>query len=192
MTSILIDDDLLLRTYKPEDAPELFRCINESRAHLRPFLNWVDATTKTEHSLQFIQAAIAQQAAGEAMALGIFLQEERQLIGGIGMHHWNHELKLAQVGYWIAHNCQGQGLMYRSAVRFLDFLFRKVGMNKIEMHIVPHNTRSLLLAGRLGAQTEGCIRQSLKVGGKLEDVIVTGILRSEWDAMHHPVGRSTT
>ncbi len=189
MTSILIDDDLLLRSYKPEDGPELFRCINESRAHLRPFLNWVDSTTKAEHSLQFIQMAIAQQATGEAMALGIFLREERRLIGGIGMHRWDHDLKLAQIGYWIDQAYEGRGLMYRSAVRFLDFLFRKVGMNKVEMHIVPHNARSLVLAKRLGAQTEGCIRQSLRVGGKLEDVIVTGILRSEWESLHPPAIR---
>ena len=184
MTSILIDDDLLLRTYKPEDAPELFRCVNESRVHLRPWLNWVDATTKTDHSLQFIQAAIAQQAAGEAMALGIFLQQERRLIGGIGMHHWNHDLKLAQVGYWLTRDCEGRGLMHRSALRFIDFLFRKVGLNKVEMHIVHYNTRSLVLAERLGAKTEGCIRQSLKVAGKLEDIIITGILREEWEALH--------
>ena len=184
LTSILIDDDLLLRSYKPEDAPELFRCVNESRAHLRPFLNWVDTTTRTEHSLQFIQSAIAQQATGEEMALGIFLQQERQLIGGIGMHNWNHDLKRAQVGYWIAKEYEGKGLMYRSAVRFLDFLFHKVGLNKAEMHIVPYNTRSLALAERLGAKTEGRIRQSVKVAGKLEDVIVTGILRHEWDALH--------
>ncbi len=183
MTSILIDDDLLLRSYKPEDAPELFRCINESRTHLRPYLNWVDGTTKMEHSLQFIQTAIAQQATGEAMALGIFLQEGRQLIGGIGMHHWNHDLKRAQVGYWIARECEGRGLMYRSAHRFLDFLFRKVGLNKVEMHIVPYNKRSLVLATRLGAKQEGCIRQSLRVAGKLEDVIVAGILRSEWETL---------
>jgi ribosomal-protein-serine acetyltransferase len=184
LTSILIDNDLLLRSYKPEDAPELFRCINESRAHLRPYLGWVDATTKPEHSLQFIQSAIAQQAVGEAMALGIFLQQERQLIGGIGMHNWSHELKRAQVGYWISKEAEGRGFMHRSAVRFLDFLFRKVGLNKVEMHVVPHNKRSLELAVRLGAKTEGCIRQSLKIGGRLEDVLVMGILRSEWETLH--------
>jgi ribosomal-protein-serine acetyltransferase len=184
LTCILIDDDLLLRSYKPEDAPELFRCINDSRAHLRPYLNWVDATTRTEHSLQFIQSAIAQQASGEGMALGIFLQQERHLIGGIGMHNWNHDLKRAQVGYWISKECEGRRLMYRSAVRFLDFLFRKIGLNKAEMHIVAHNARSLVLAERLGAKTEGCIRQSLRVAGKLEDVIITGILRHEWELLH--------
>ena len=184
MTSILIDDDLLLRSYKPEDAGDLFRCINESREHLRQFLPWVDGTTRPEHSVHFIQTAITQQALGEALALGVFLQQSRQLIGGIGMQHWNQDVKRAQVGYWIAKPHEGRGLMQRSAERFLDFLFRKMGLNKIEMHIAAHNTRSLQLATRLGAQQEGVLRQSTRLAGKLEDVVVTGILRSEWEAMH--------
>lgn len=184
MTSILIDDDLLLRSYKSEDAPDLFRCINESRTHLRTFLNWVDATTKTEHSLQFIQMVLLQQAVGEGMAMGIFLQQERKLVGGIGLHHWNQDLKRAQVGYWISKECEGKGLMYRSVERFIDFLFRKLGLNKVEMHVVPQNSRSLKLTERLGARVEGCIRQSVLLSGSPSDVIVTGILRSEWDVLH--------
>ena len=179
MTSILIDDDLLLRSYRPEDAPELFRVVQESREHLRPFLNWVDGTTKPEHSLQFIQNAQVQQNAQQALPLGIFLNQ-RELIGGIGLHSWDHSLARGQMGYWIAGPHEGAGLMSRSAVRFIDFLFKRLDLNKLEMHIVPHNTRSLALAARLGAVNEGTIRQSIKVNGLLEDVIVTGILKSEW------------
>ena len=184
MTSILINDDLLLRSYKPEDAPELFRCVDGSRAHLRPFLNWVDHTTRVEHSLQFIQMSIAQQAAGEGMALGIYLQQERKLIGGIGMHQYNRDQKRAQIGYWMSDKFCGKGLMSRSAERFVDFLFRKVDLNKIEIHSLPENTRSLALAQRLGARQEGHIRQSYLRFGKLEDIIITGILRQEWEELH--------
>jgi ribosomal-protein-serine acetyltransferase len=184
LTSILIDDDLLLRSYKPEDAPELFRCISQSREHLRTYLAWVDGTTRQEHSLQFIQDAIAQQVSGQGLALGIFLQQDRKLIGGIGMHKWNHDLKLAHVGYWIIKEYEGKGLMHRSAIRFLDFLFHKIGLNKVEMHIAPPNNRSIALAQHLGAKTEGVIRQSLRLGGRLEDVVITGILYTEWDKMH--------
>jgi ribosomal-protein-serine acetyltransferase len=114
------------------------------------------------------------------MALGIFLQPERVLIGGIGMHHWNQDQKRAQIGYWIAKDFAGRGLMSRSAERFVDFLFRKVGLNKVEIHSLPHNKRSLDLANRLGAKFEGRIRQSyLASSGQLEDTVITGILRSE-------------
>jgi ribosomal-protein-serine acetyltransferase len=192
LTSILIDDDLLLRTYKPEDAAELFRCVDRSREHLRPFLNWVDLTTRAEHSLHFIQTSIAQQNAGEAMAMGIFLQQEHLLVGGIGMHHWHQDQRRAQIGYWISKEYAGRGLMARSAERFVDFLFRKVGLNKVEIHSLPHNVRSLALAQRLGAKVEGRIRQSYLSQGKLEDIVILGILRSEWEALHGPIGKGSS
>lgn len=184
MISILIDDDLLLRSYKPEDAADLFRCVDRSRQHLRPFLNWVDQTTQVEHSLQFIQMSLAQQNAGEGLALGIFLQQEPRLIGGIGLHHWHQAEQRAQIGYWIAKEFEGRGLMTRSARRLVEFAFRKLGLNKVEIHCLARNTRSLALARRLGFQTEGCIRQSYRsVAGALEDVIISGMLRQEWEAL---------
>lgn len=181
MISILIDDDLLLRSYKPEDAPELFRCVDASREHLRPFLNWVDNTTRIEHSLQFIQMATTQLTNAEGFALGIYLQENRTLIGGIGMHNYMPEQGRAQIGYWIAKGHEGRGLMLRSAQRFIDFLFQRLQLNKIEIHCLPQNTRSLELARRLGAIEEGRIRQSYLRNGQLEDIVVTGILRQEWE-----------
>lgn len=182
MISILIDDDLLLRSYKPEDAAELFRCVDHSREHLRHFLNWVDHTTKVEHSLQFIQMAQSQLGRDEGVALGIYLQESRALIGGIGMHNYNAEQGRAQIGYWIAKEHEGRGLMLRCAQRFIDFLFQRLQLNKIEIHFLPENTRSLGLARRLGAVVEGRIRQSYLRNGSLEDIIITGILKAEWEA----------
>ncbi len=171
-----------MRSYKPEDASELFHCIDSSREHLRPFLNWVDHTTKVEHSLQFIQMAQAQLNSGDGLALGIYLQESRILIGGIGMHNYLPEQGRAQIGYWIAKPYEGRGLMLRSTHRFIDFLFQKLQLNKIEIHCLPQNTRSLELASRLGAVEEGRIRMSYLRNGQLEDIVVTGILKSEWEA----------
>ncbi len=182
MISILIDDDLLLRSYKVEDAAELFACVDGSRDHLQPFLNWVDQTTKPEHSLQFIQMSQAQINTGDGLALGIYLQERRVLIGTIGMHNYNVEQGRAQIGYWLAKPYEGQGYMLRCAQRFIDFLFRKLQLNKVEIHCLPQNTRSLELAKRLGAIEEGRIRKSYLRNGELEDMVVTGILRSEWEA----------
>lgn len=178
MVSILIDDKLLLRSFQPEDAPALFNTVNESRRHLRPWLRWVDATTKQEHILQFIQRTIVQLHNQEALELGIFY--DRQIIGGIGMHAWDHFLKKAQLGYWIKEEYQGKGIVYKSLMYFIDFLFEKPGLNKIEIHFMPGNERSRKLAERVGCKVEGLIRQSYFMNGKLEDLIITGLLKSEW------------
>ena len=180
MVSILIDDDILLRTLEPEDAPLLFKAINASRIHLRPWLNWVDRTQRPEHSLQFIQQSQQQMHQQEALALGIF--HGQQIIGGMGMHGWDHNLKKAQIGYWICKDWEGKGIISRCAERFLDFLFEKLSLNKVELHFMVQNSRSAAVAQRLGARIEGVIRQSLWNNGMLTDVVITGILKEEWEA----------
>ncbi|RYD55315.1 MAG: N-acetyltransferase [Sphingobacteriales bacterium] len=178
MVSILIDDNLLLRSFQPDDATELFRAVDESRTHLRPWLRWVDATTKQEHIQQFIHRTLQQLHNQEALELG--LVHNRRIIGGIGMHEWDHMLKKAQLGYWVRKEYEGQGVVNRALVRFIDFLFAKPGLNKIEIHFMPTNTRSAAVANRLGFKIEGVIRQSYFFNGRLEDLVITGLLKDEW------------
>jgi ribosomal-protein-serine acetyltransferase len=178
VVSILIDNNLLLRSYHVEDARDLFQAVNESRAHLRPWLIWVDSTTKQEHSLQFIQMSLQQQHSQEALALGIFYN--RKIIGGIGMHHWDHVLEKAYLGYWISKEYEGQGIVNKCLERFIDFIFDKVGLNKLEIHFIPSNKRSACVAERLGFKVEGVLRDSYVVNGVFTDIVITGLLKKEW------------
>lgn len=178
MVSILIDDNLLLRSFQPDDAPALFKAVDESRVHLRPWLRWVDATTKQEHIQQFIARTQQQQHNQEALELGIFMN--RKIIGGIGMHEWDHMLKKAQLGYWVKKEYEGQGLVMKCLGRLIDFLFEKPGLNKIEIHYMPSNMRSGAVAERLGFKIEGVIRQSYFFNGRLEDLVIAGLLKPEW------------
>lgn len=181
MVSILIDDDLLLRSYQLEDAPELFKAVDNSRAHLRKWLAWVDSTTRPEHSQQFIQQSLTAQNKQEALALGIFYKQE--LIGGIGMHAWDHHLKKAQIGYWIKKEFEGKGIVSSCLVRFVDFLFDKVGLNKIEVQFLTDNTRSAQVAERLGCTIEGVIRDGAILNGQFRDIVLSGLLKNEWQGL---------
>jgi ribosomal-protein-serine acetyltransferase len=180
MVSIPVADGLLLRSYEPADATELFHAISESRVHLRKWLMWVDQTTKPEYCQQFIAQAQQQMHDQEGMALGIF--EGDKIIGGIGMHHWEHVTKKAQIGYWISGQYEGKGIIHKSLSLFIGFLFNNVGLNKIEIHYDPANKRSAAVAKKLGFATEGYLRQSVLRNGRLEDMIVTGLLKSEWQS----------
>lgn len=178
MVSIIVDDNLLLRSYQPSDAEELFACVNNSREHLRPWLPWVDMTTKPEHSLQYIQQSIVHQKNQEGIALGIVL--DGKIIGGVGMHNWDHHLKKAQLGYWIAKDFEGKGILSECLKRFIDFLFVNVGLNKVEIHFMVSNKRSAALAERIGCKVEGIIRQNYILNGTYHDLVVTGLLKTEW------------
>ena len=179
MVTIPVNSQLTLRTYIVGDAEALFAVVNAERHHLARWLDWVKATTKPEHSLQFIKQATHELETQEALPMGIFYNG--QIIGGVGMHHWDHGLKKAQIGYWIAERYEGKGIMATCLKSFIDFLFMRVGLNKVEIDFIPANKRSAKLADRLGARVEGILRQSYLHNGIAEDLVVTGLLKSEWD-----------
>lgn len=184
MVSILVDRDIQLRSFTLDDAPALFETIEASRSFLRPWMKWVDHTTKVEELTQFIQKAQTRLHQQIGLELGIF--RHQQILGGMGMHNWDHETKKAQIGYWLCPSCEGQGLAYCCGIRFLQFLFEKPGLNKIEIHFMARNHRSAALAKRLGFQVEGLIRQSYLIHGRLEDIVITGLLKSEWNPQQFP------
>ena len=167
-----------MRSYEADDAPALFAAVNASRAHLGQWLEWVSHTTKVEHSLRYIQDAIHNAKMQQSVSLGIFY--DGKIIGGVGMHQWNHVVKKAQIGYWIIKEYEGKGIINECLQCFAQFLFEKAGLNKIEIHFSVANSRSGKVAERLGGKIEGVIRQSAMRNGVPEDVAVAGILKSEW------------
>lgn len=176
--TIRIDEHLLLRTFQPYDAQELFDCVQANRAHLREFLPWVNTTLRPQHSLEYIQQTLVQATAQQGIALAILLDD--RIIGSIGLHDWNHYLKKVQIGYWLSKEQEGKGIMLRVATAFISRIFEQLSLNKVEIHFLPYNTRSGELTRRLGAKVEGVLRDSILINGAFEDVVVTGILRKEW------------
>jgi ribosomal-protein-serine acetyltransferase len=178
--TISVNNDIVLRNYTEEDAAELFATVNENRAHLRPWLIWVDGTQKEEHSLEYIRAARQEQYDQQSVAFGIFKQGT--LIGGLGMHQWDQRLRKAQVGYWLVKSEEGKGILSLCARVFLDYLFDQLQLNKIELHYLPGNVRSGAVAARLGFTVEGVLRDSFLMNGALHDLVIAGLLKKERQA----------
>ncbi len=172
-----VRDNIVLRKYEESDAPELFSVIADNRTRLRSYLTWVDTTLKEENSLEFIRSAHQSQHEQKGIAFGIF--KEGKLIGGIGMHQWNHTLRRAEIGYWIARAEEGKGIMFDAATVFVNFLFEQLNLNKIEVQFKTENHRSADLAKRLNFKIEGVLRDSLLMHGAFHDIVIAGLLRKE-------------
>lgn len=178
MLSLTVNENILLRTYLEDDASEHFTIVNANRKHLRQWLRWVDAHTKEVNSLDYIRYTHIQQDSQQALMLGVF--ENEKLIGEVGMHLWEHDLKKTQIGYWIIASHEGKGIIRACLNRFFNYIFESLSMNKLEIRFVPSNIRSAKLAERIGCKIEGVLRDSYLINGRLEDLVVTGILRKEW------------
>jgi ribosomal-protein-serine acetyltransferase len=172
-----VRENLILRNHTESDATALFSVVNANRSHLRNFITWVDQTLKEEDSLEFIRVAQQQRNEQRGMSLGIFREE--QLIGGIGMHQWDHTLRKAEIGYWLAKEEEGGGIMFDCARIFIAFLFEQLDLNKIEIRFRKENQKSARLAERLNFKVEGILRDALLMNGAFHDMVITGLLRKE-------------
>jgi len=178
MISILVDDDLMMRSWTAEDAPALFRAVDAARAHLEPWLDAIVQTRKPEDTATFIQTTLDAAARGEGIYLGIFFQQ--QVIGSASLRHHDARLARAEVGYWIAPEWEGKGVLTRCVARLLDFGFDTMRLQKVDLCYAAANTRSAAVATRLGFVQEGRIRRAHWRQAGADDLIWTGLLREEW------------
>lgn len=175
---IRVNDLIILRQLQPEDAAPLYRQIDVSRKSLRKFLPWVDYNTNEEHSLRFIQLMQRKADEQEAIALGMWYQQD--LCGVMDLHAWDHLLQKAEIGYWVAEPFQGKGIATACCRELISFAFKKLRLNKIEIRFALQNERSAQIPIKLGFAREGILRHSAKLHGQYVDMVVMGILKADW------------
>lgn len=167
-----------LRQMQEADADAVYRVVDRNRTHLRTWLPWVERTHGAEDIREFIRQRAAPANAGDEMHAAIWVDG---VVGGAIAHHsidWSN--RNVSLGYWIARGHQGKGIITRACHTLLDYLFDERGMHRIEIRCATGNVRSCAVPQRLGFRREGVIRQGeLGCDGWL-DLVVWGILESEW------------
>jgi ribosomal-protein-serine acetyltransferase len=175
-----IDDRTRLRSLMLEDAPELFALIDASRPYLRRWLNWVDPTKSEGDIRTFIQGALNQTANGRGPVCCI--THANAVVGICGFKPIDKLSKSAELGYWLAETAAGQGLMTRCVQTLIDYAFRELQLNRIELRAATGNGRSRGVAKRLGFTQEGILRDAEWLNDHFVDQFVYSILRREWDS----------
>ena len=112
----------------------------------------------------------------------ITIRGEGAPIGSIGYYKWSPSAGYqAEMGYDLDKEYWGKGLMKEAMKAVLDFGFRRMKLNRIEVYIMPRNRRSARLVKGLGFKKEGVLRQrSFDEFGNYTDDALFSMLRSDW------------
>jgi ribosomal-protein-serine acetyltransferase len=86
----------------------------------------------------------------------------------------------AEVGYWLDAGFEGRGLVTRAVTAVLDHAFGPLGLHRVALQTTTDNKRSRSLAQRLGFTQEGVLREAAAFRDERRDVVVYGLLASEW------------
>jgi ribosomal-protein-serine acetyltransferase len=178
MFSHIVDEQIQLKLLQLEDAEELFEVTDRNRVHLRVWLPWVDMTQHPEDSREFIRHSLREMARNNGFQAGIF--HKGFLVGCIGLNgiDWNN--RKTSIGYWLASDAQGKGIMTRCVKAVLDYIFHNLELNRVEIRAGVYNRRSRAIPERLGFIQEGIIRDAEWLYDHFIDHVVYGMLKADW------------
>lgn len=172
-----LDKQITLQQLSDAHAEALFAAVDGHRSYLRKWLPWVDGTQTILDTRQFIAFTEKQFAVSGIVNMAILY--DGQFAGTIGTHDINRENRSTSIGYWLAEDFQGHGLMTRSVARMVDYLFDVVKLHRIEIRAAIENTASRAIPERLGFTQEGIARESEWLYDHFVDHAVYALLEGE-------------
>ncbi|NWF70476.1 MAG: GNAT family N-acetyltransferase [Chloroflexi bacterium] len=175
-----LSDEAELYLLEERHTQELYQVTSLNRDHLRRWLPWVESTVTPWDTRAFIQRGIRQLTENEGFNCGLWYQG--RLVGVIGLHSLSLTHRFVSLGYWLARDAQGKGLMTLAAQALLDHAFYTLALNRLEIRCATNNARSCAVAVRLGFTHEGVIRQAEWLYDHFVDHNIFSMLAPEWAA----------
>ena len=160
--------------------PELFALVDACRPHLRRWLPWVDNTRTIADTERFITDSLAQLASNQSFQVGIW--HHGALAGVVGYHPVDWRNRKTALGYWLAPQHQGKGLMTEACRALIDHAFDELDLVRIEIRCATQNHKSRAIPERLGFHEEGTLRQYQLVDGCYLDCVSYSMLAEDWRA----------
>ncbi|MCL5271275.1 MAG: GNAT family N-acetyltransferase [bacterium] len=175
---------LILRCYNPSDAPLLIASATESKDHLLPWMPWAaEYPIRLEKAVERMRLYRGNFDHGKDFVYGVFSPDEKQLIGGTGLHT-RHGMNVREIGYWIHKDFVRQGLATELAAALTKVAFIHDKVERVEIHCDSRNTASAGVPRNLGFTHEAILRRRSPaiMGGPPGDTMIWTMLPEEFSA----------
>jgi ribosomal-protein-alanine N-acetyltransferase len=173
---------LILRELKPTDAGAVFHYFSDPEVTRYLSAGPYKRLEQANEMIDFLAALFNNK---EGFRWGITLKDGAdRVIGTCGYHAWMKSYFRAEIGYELAREYWGQGLMGEAIQALLTFGFDEIRLNRIEAHVLPDNVASARFLEKLGFQQEGLLREYEWVNGKFKDILMFSLLRKDYPANH--------
>jgi len=167
----------VLRPFKASDAGELTEAIAANREHLARRLPWAESHGFGD-SVEYLDRKRAQIEANDGFEGAIVL--DGRLVGGAGFHGVDWINRSSSIGYWLAAEAVGRGLMSGAVRALLDHAFGVWDLHRVVIEAVVDSVRSRAIPERLGFREEAVLREAKLIRGAYEDAVLYAMLASDW------------
>ncbi|MBI9064714.1 MAG: GNAT family N-acetyltransferase [Marinilabiliaceae bacterium] len=145
--TIPITESIVLRQIQTSDAPDIFQTIDRQRQYLGKWLPFVAFTKKEADTFRFIQTIVEESALKREYVFIIL--HEGSFAGVIGFKDTDRLNQRSEIGYWLAEEMQGKGIVTQAVKKLCQFAFEELGINRIQIKCAAGNFPSKKVPRRL-------------------------------------------
>ncbi|MBK8498039.1 MAG: GNAT family N-acetyltransferase [Flavobacteriales bacterium] len=163
---VLLTERLVLRELRPSDAEQVFAMRSDPLVmqHVnRPLAKTI------EDASALITLITTTVAANDAVQWAITVKGDDTFIGLIGFWRMEKEHYLAELGYMLARDHWGKGLISEAIGAVVPFGFNTLGFHRIEAITRPENVASARALEKNGFVPEAHFRESIFWNGAFHD-----------------------
>jgi ribosomal-protein-serine acetyltransferase len=179
---IQVDENISLEMLEEIHAASLLNVVNANRNILREWLPWVDSMLTVAHFAYYLNNT--QKLAAAKTDFGYAIIVDKNIVGRIGLHHINNHNRIAEIGYWLADDMQGRGIMNKCCKAIINFAFMQLSINRIEIKCAAGNVKSIAVAEKLHFKQEGIMRQAELLHGKFINLYMYAMLKEDWQKIN--------
>lgn len=176
MKELRIDDDLTLAVLRETDAGELADAVRENLEHISPWMIWAVKDYGLKHATEFIGRNL--DAGPGAQSFGLLYKG--RISGCIGFVE-REDKGVAEIGYWLAKELVGKGIITKCTRALTDHAFRDLNVDRVEIHSAALNLRSRAVAERLKFELLERRKDAHPLpNGIVDDLVVYSIHKRNW------------
>ena len=177
MEHIRVNSKIELETLKLSMTDVIYETINRDREYLSQWLPFVYYTQSASDTESFVKSVVHQQGQKRDEVYSIWYR--REFAGLIGFKETDWINRKTELGYWLAQNMQGKGIITLCMEKLIRFAFQKLNMNRIQVKVALGNSKSAAIPQKLGFQYEGVEREGERHQNKYFDLEIFSLLKSD-------------
>ena len=174
----LTHGEISLRIIKARDAKTVERLVLSNRAWLKP---WEATNPHGPTSFDFkaqIRGLLRQLENDEGIPFLILYKGE--IVGQLNVANILHgSVSSCVIGYWIIPEVAGKGITPTAVALAMDYVFKVVGLHRVEIDIRPENEASVRVVEKLGLRHEGLKKNYIHINNAWRDHLVFALTADE-------------
>ena len=139
---------------------------------------WLDFYHSKQDVIDFTEVCLNNEKNNISLPLAIYYNG--QFAGSIELKDLDFRNKKTEIGYWLAKEFTGKGIMAKTTKFMIDYAFNELNLNRVSILTATENYASQAIPEKLGFIKEGMLEDNECLYGKFLDNYIYGMTKEKW------------